>query len=171
MDLRSIYVATLCGAGACGVSIAQVTDPTVDWVASWKASTAVKPGGRGDLELSGVVQDGWHVYALTQLPGGPTALRVSIDENPIASLGGSPSGTPPESRHDPSFDLDTQFYTHSFAVLVPVALKPRVQAGRQLIPVSVRFQTCSARECQPPKTVHLSVPVDVLPETIRTGSR
>jgi Disulphide bond corrector protein DsbC len=171
MRVRSICVAILCNVGAWGVSNAQVADPTVDWAASWKASSAVKPGGRGDLELSGVVQDGWHVYALTQPPGGPVALRVSIDENPIASLGGSPSGTPPQSRHDPSFDLDTHFYTHSFAVQVPVALKSQVQSGRQLIPVSVRFQTCSARECQPPKTVHLSVPVDVLPETSRTGSR
>jgi hypothetical protein len=33
----------------------------------------------------------------------------------------------------------------------------------QVIPVSVRFQTCSDRECQPPRTVHLAVPIDVLP--------
>ncbi len=163
MAFRSIYVAIAWSAGVCGVGIAQVTDPTVDWVASWTASAAVEPGGRATLELSGVVQDGWHVYALTQPPGGPTALRVSIDENPVASLVGAPSGTTPESKHDPSFDLDTQFYTHSFAVLVPVVLKARVNVGRQLIPVSVRFQTCSVRECQPPKTIHLSVPIDVLP--------
>jgi hypothetical protein len=117
------------------------------------------------LELSGEVQDGWHVYALTQRPGGPTALRVAIDENPVAELVGTPSGTAPESKHDPSFDLDTQFYAHSFAVRVPVSVKPGAEVGRQLIPVSVRFQTCSARECQPPKTIHLSVPVDVLAGT------
>ncbi len=165
MAFRSIHVAIICSAGACGVSVAQVADPTVDWVAAWKASAAVKQGGRATLELSAEVQDGWHVYALTQSPGGPTALRVTIDENAVAGLVGMPSGTTPEIKHDPSFDLDTQFYTHSFALLVPVSLNPRTQVGKQLIPVSVRFQTCSARECRPPKTIHLSVPVDVLPAT------
>jgi Disulphide bond corrector protein DsbC len=165
MAFRSIRVAILCSAGACGVGVAQVTDPTVEWVASWTAGAAIKQGGRATLELSGEVQDGWHVYALTQRSGGPTALRVTIDENAVAGLAGTPSGTTPESKHDPSFDLDTQFYTHSFAVLVPICVKPQADAGRQLIPVSVRFQTCSARECQPPKTIHLSVPVDVLPDT------
>lgn len=157
--MRAVFLALLCAAH--GVGIAQVAEPTVEWAASWDAETEVKPGTLGTLNLSGVVQDGWHVYALTQPPGGPTALRVSIEDNPVAGLAGSPSGTSPEHRHDPSFNLDTQFYTHSFAVHVPVALKPRVGAGRQLIPVSVRFQTCSARECQPPRTIHLSVPIDV----------
>jgi hypothetical protein len=49
-------------------------------------------------------------------------------------------------------------------VHVPVQVSQQAAAGRQLIPVSIRFQTCSDRECQPPKTIHLSVPIEVLPE-------
>lgn len=142
-----------------------VSDPTVEWVTSWTSKTPLKRGEAATLELSGQVQDGWHVYALTQLPGGPTALRVSLDENPVARLLGSATGSKPERKHDRSFDLDTQFYTHSFTVRLPVYLKGEADTGRQLIPVSVRFQICSDRECQPPKTVHLSVPVDVFPDT------
>jgi hypothetical protein len=132
---------------------AQTPDPQVDWVASWASPTT--------LELSGHVEDGWHVYALTQRPGGPIALRVSIDDNPVARLAGPPSGSTPETRLDPSFNLQTEFYTSSFAVHVPVALQPGTAAGNQQIPLSIRFQTCSARECKPPKTIHLSVPVEV----------
>jgi hypothetical protein len=132
---------------------AQTPDPQVDWVASWANPTT--------LELSGHVEDGWHVYALTQRPGGPIPLRLSIDDNPVASLAGSPSGSTPETRLDPSFNLQTEFYTSSFAVRVPVALKPGITASNQLIPLSIRFQTCSARECKPPKTIHLSVPLEV----------
>jgi hypothetical protein len=71
----------------------------------------------------------------------------------------------PEEKHDPSFDLDTRFYRHTFALQVPIAVRPRAQAGAQLIPVNVRFQSCSERVCLPPKTVRLSVPVTVLPDT------
>jgi hypothetical protein len=132
----------------CASAAAQTPDPRVDWAASWSNSTT--------LELTGHVENDWHVYALTQQPGGPIPLRINIDDNPVAALAGSPSGSTPETRLDPSFNLQTEFYTNSFAVHVPISLKPGAGAG-QAIPVSVRFQTCSARECKPPKTVHLSV--------------
>jgi hypothetical protein len=132
----------------CGAAVAQTADPRVDWAASWSNPTT--------LELTGHVENGWHVYALTQQPGGPIPLRVSIDDNPVAGLAGDPSGSTPESRLDPSFNLQTEFYTNSFAVHVPIRLKIDSGTGK-LIPVRIRFQTCSARECKPPKTIQLSV--------------
>lgn len=150
--------------GFAGICSAQIPEQTVQWAAS-PAKSGVKQGSTATLELSADVREGWHVYALAQPAGGPTALRVTLDDNPVARLAGAPSGTPPEQRHDPSFDLDTRFYTQSFAVHVPVYVKRQATAGRQLIPLSVRFQTCSDRECQPPRTAHISVPVDVLPNT------
>lgn len=116
------------------------------------------------MELSGTIKDGWHVYALTQPPGGPAALRITLDDNDIAQIAGEPSGTTPQSRHDPSFGLETRFYTHTFTVHLPLQLKQGSTQGRQVIPVSVRFQTCSDRECQPPTTIHLSAAIDVLPD-------
>lgn len=137
---------------------------TVQWTASVTSAGGLRAGSAAVLELSGEIQDGWHVYALTQPEGGPTALRVTVDNNQIAQAAGEPSGTAPQKKHDRSFGLETRFYTHSFVVRLPVRVTEQPGAGRQLVPVSVRFQTCSDRECQPPTTVHLSVPVDVLPE-------
>ena len=139
----------------------QSDDGRVQWAAALGSPAAVKGGDAATLELSGTIKDGWHVYALTQLAGGPTALRVTVDDNQVALAAGDPSGTPPHKHHDPSFGLETKFYTHAFTIRVPVQLKPQPGNGRQTIPVSVRFQSCSDRECQPPTTVHLVVPVDV----------
>jgi hypothetical protein len=164
MTLRWIQIAILCSASVCGVSIAQVTDPRVEWVASWAGNGAVAHGSVATLELSAEVQQGWHVYALSQPPGGPIPLRVTLDDNRVARLADIPSGTVPEEIHDPRFDLDTRFYTHAFTVRVPVYVNRQGRTGKQVISVSVRFQTCSERECQPPKTIHLSVPIDVLSE-------
>jgi hypothetical protein len=138
----------------CSAAMAQTADPRVEWAAAWSNATT--------LELTGHVEDGWHVYALTQQPGGPIPLRVSIDDNPVAAPAGAPSGSTPESRLDPSFNLQTEFYTNSFAVHVPIRLKTNAGADH-LIPISIRFQSCSARECRPPKTIHLSVPAKVRP--------
>jgi len=157
----------LFGLGALGGASAQTPagafggqGDTVTWTASAPAA-GVKPGSRLAITLHGAVQGGWHVYALNQLPEGPTPLRVMVDSSEAATAEGAPSGSAPTKIHDPAFDLETQFYAGAFTVTAPVRIGSHLAAGRQLIPVSVRFQTCNGRICQPPKTVHLSVPIDV----------
>jgi Disulphide bond corrector protein DsbC len=141
------------------------SEPTVQWTAAVIRPTAAGNNDDASLELSAQVLAGWHVYAPTQPSGGPTALRVTIDQNDFVQVAGVPTGTKPRSRHDPSFDLETQIYTHSFAVHVPLRLLQARGIGTGEIPVSVRFQSCSDRECRPPRTVHLFVPIELLPDT------
>jgi Disulphide bond corrector protein DsbC len=73
------------------------------------------------------------------------------------------SGPPPEKKQDKSFGLQTHFYTHSFVLSLPVRLKSQLIQGHRWVPVSVRFQSCSDRECLPPATVHLSAALYVPP--------
>lgn len=171
MRLRGVWSGMALGVCLCTLAFAQAPgsggptpEQTVQWAAALADPAGAKHGSTTSLELSGQILEGWHVYALTQPPGGPTALHVTLDDNAVAEVAGDPSGTTPQKRHDPSFGLETRFYTHSFTVHLPVQVKQQPVSGRQLIPVSVRFQTCSDRECQPPTTIHLSVPIDVHPD-------
>ncbi len=123
-------------------------------VVQWTGVLDVKASA---LELSATVQEGWHVYAATQLPGGPTPLQVTLGEGAGAQLQGIASGTAPLKRHDTSFDLDTEFYTQAFTLHLPVIWHSSRETVA-FLPVVVRYQTCSDHECLPPKTVHLSVP-------------
>src|ERR1700722_19285363 len=127
-----IQFTLLFGAALCGVGSAQVSNETVRWTASVISTAPVKHGSNATLELSAEVREGWHVYALTQPSGGPTALRITLEENEVARVAGAPSGTAPERKHDPSFDLETEFYTHAFALQIPVYVK-RSAGGPQLI--------------------------------------
>jgi hypothetical protein len=163
MQLRRIQFGLVLSLYLCGLSEAQGPIQPVRWSASTISYRPVKPEKGIAIELSAEVEDGWHVYGLTQVPGGPTPLRVALDENESAQLAGPISGTDPVRKHDPSFDLETQFYLHAFSVHIPVQLKQHLSLGTQPVPVSVRFQACSDRTCLPPRTVHLSVPIEILP--------
>jgi hypothetical protein len=166
-----LQLALLLAPVLCPFSFAQSPDQavqseqTVQWRAAVIRPTAARNGNEASLELSAQVLEGWHVYAPTQPSGGPTALRVTIDQNDFALVAGAPTGSKPRRRHDRSFGLETQIYTLSFAVHVPLRLLEAQATGRREIPVSVRFQSCSDRECLPPRTVHLSVPIDLLPDS------
>ena len=116
---------------------------------SWSASIVrYKDPTNGELRVVGNIDPGWHVYAMRQLPGGPMPLRVSVPSEQGLTITGSPTGTPPQSRHDPGFDLDTDFYSEKFTLNLPLH---GVIAGP--VTVSIRFQACSERECLPPRTV------------------
>jgi hypothetical protein len=70
-------------------------------------------------------------------------------------------GSPAIKIHDQGFNLDTQFYSHAFTVALPLRVATHSTEGAQQIPVSVRFQTCNDRVCQPPKTVHLTAAISI----------
>jgi hypothetical protein len=122
---------------------------------SWSQPVVIsEQGGKTKLSLSATVSQGWHVYSLQQAPEGPTPLLVKLDANDVAVADGPVGETKPTTFKDPAFGVNTHFYSDAFTVTLPVKLKSKV-AG-QAVPVSVRFQTCNGRICQPPKTVHLT---------------
>jgi DsbC/DsbD-like thiol-disulfide interchange protein len=134
---------------------------TDSWTAQVVPGGVARPAGRLTLTLRAQVQDGWHVYALKQLPDGPTPLVVALEPNKVATANGTPVGSPPSKIHDPAFGLDTEFYSRAFTVSLPLRVAAQPAAGRQQIPVRVRFQTCNGQICQPPKTVHLTASLAV----------
>jgi hypothetical protein len=169
MKIRPIQIALLLAPWIFGFAMADSPLPgavglpdAVHWTLSAKSTGTITPGSAATLDLSGDVQDGWHVYGFEQHAGGPTPLRVTIDENAVATAVGALSGPGAQKVQDSHFGFETQLYTHPFIVHLPVRLSRDLAPGRQLIPVSVRFQACSDRECLLPRTVHLSVPIDVL---------
>lgn len=144
-----------------GPAMAQTDNIPAETV-SWTAAPAeAKAGGKLALTLNGTVAEGWHIYSLQQLPLGPNPLRVTVDSKDVASLDGAPSESKAIKARDAAFGFETQYFDKAFTVTVPVRLVKSASPGQQTIPVSVRFQTCNGRVCQPPKTVHLSVPVTV----------
>jgi hypothetical protein len=162
MKLRTVVAtALLLSHGVVQTVRADNPEEVVRWTISASSAATLARGSPASLDLSGEIQAGWHVYGLEQHPGGPTALRITIDANTSITAAGPTSGSVPERVHDTHFGFDTQLYSHPFVIHLPVRVTAGLAAGRKLIPVSVRFQACSDRECLLPRTVHLSVPIDV----------
>lgn len=161
--VRRILLAAFLGLSSCiATAVAQGPIQPVQWSGSAKPGTQLKHGSKVVLELCAEIQGGWHVYGLSQAGGGPTPLRVTLDENEIVHSTGAVSGRPPLKKHDPSFDLETESYVGSFSLHLPVQVNDHPAGGKQVISVAVRFQACSDRTCLPPKTVHIAVPIDIL---------
>ena len=52
----------------------------------------MKPGATVTATAAAEIEPGWHVYALTQGPGGPHALEVAVQKSPAFTVAGKITG-------------------------------------------------------------------------------
>ena len=134
------------------LAMGQKPEEIVKWSGHLQTSN-----GHSQAILSANIAPGWHVYSITQPPGGPNAAAVTVPAGQAFQQKGSITGTQPQSAFDPNFQMKTEFYEHTVTLKVP--LQSATASGTQAVRVDIRFQTCNDRLCLPPKTVHLNLPV------------
>ncbi len=112
-----------------------------------------------DVRLRGTIEDGWHVYSLTQKSGGPTPLSVKVDSSPLLSIDSLLTGPAPQKALDPNFGVETETYAGAPEITVPIRVSPEALKSGKPIEVKVRSQACSDKVCLPAKTTTLSVTI------------
>ena len=126
---------------------------------SAKADPAqVRPGQKTRITLTATIDPSWHLYSLTQPPGGPRPTRITIDEASPVVLVGAPRQPKPRVAPDPNFSTPGQppFLTETFENKVDFSLdvevSPTAAAGTTRVILKVNFQACDDHQCLPPRT-------------------
>ncbi len=143
---------------AAGDGVSAQVEP-VKWSAGARAAT-VRPGAAAEVLVTAQIDQGWHVYAVTQAPP-PIATRIRIPAGQPFTLDGSVRAPSPRSAFDASFGIDTVFYAGAAVFAVPVRIAADAAAGRTTIRVQAYFQACNDQFCLPPKTVTMEAPIEI----------
>ena len=133
---------------------AQAQNP-VHWTLGSDAKADIKPADRIEARLTARIDNGWHLYSLTQGPGGPVPTRIYVPDGTIFQLGGQPEGSAPHVAMDPSFGINTETYDADTVFRIPLVAGKGVTSASP-IAVNVRYQTCNSTMCLPPRTARLS---------------
>ena len=175
IDLRKIVAMSRAGsgmrlAGQLGCALLVLTckgvghaQPVRGATVSWSADpvTAARGETHAVINLRGSIREGWHVYALRQSATGPTPLVVAIERNDVARQDGRLAESVPTIAFEPAYGFATPYYIRDVTISVPVRLRERLAAGRQTVPVSLRYQSCDGRTCEPPKTIRVAAQIDI----------
>ncbi len=140
------------------------TTPTV---VTWSAPAVSAPSrapGQAIIRVKGDIVNKWHVYSLTQKPGGPKALSFELESANGFSIG-SVAGPTPQTAFDAEFKMETETYSGSPVFLVPVKWAKPLPAGTTELRLIVRYMACSDKLCLPPRKEALAV--RVLPPSAR----
>ncbi|MGI8556369.1 MAG: protein-disulfide reductase DsbD N-terminal domain-containing protein [Pyrinomonadaceae bacterium] len=125
----------------------------VKW--SLKIETPVKSVNKGDTfnaVLSAKIDDGWHLYALEKIEGGPFPTRISVPDDALFELS-KIDAPPPIEFDDSAFGVITKFYENAVNFGLPLKAKENVDKDLFNLKIKVRFQVCNDQMCLPPTTV------------------
>lgn len=109
--------------------------------------------GTGSVIIRAKIQKNWHIFSITQKPGGPLKTRLSLDKSAGAAFSGDPTVlTEPERHPEPAFNnLVVETHEGEAAWQIPIKLKPGVDVRAAKITGVVNAQACEgADRCLPP---------------------
>ncbi len=124
-------------------------------------TTAVAPGSTFRAELTAKLDEGWHLYSITQPPGGPITTRITVPKDQPVTLGGKIEAPKPKTVFDPNFGMDTEFYDGETTFVVPLQVAADAKPGVVKIAVATYFQACNDKLCLPPRTVKAEVEITI----------
>lgn len=130
----------------------------------WTATGPTAPVARGTVaivHLTARIDGGWHMYSLTQPPGGPVPARIAVAPDQPFTLAEPIVGPAVDKRFDPNFGINVEMYDAQATFAVPIRIAPTAPRGHASVALTARFQTCNATLCLPPRTEHLTVPLTV----------
>lgn len=138
--------------------VVRAQDNPVTWSAR-VSTTVIRPGAAIDVAITGTAEDEWHVYAVTQGPGGPVPTTIGIPNDSPFSRNGPIRSPEPVTAFDPNFDIQTETYDGTFVLTLPLRLAADAPGHAATLRIAVGFQACTNRLCLPPRTVLLTLPV------------
>src|SRR5262245_5291833 len=134
-------------------------------VHSPRVAPTVRPGDTLTMRVDGTIPVGWHLYSVTQPPGGPVATTVDVGPSSLVRLRAAVKAPVPTTATDPNFGIETEWYEDSVAFRIPLRFTRDAPPGEREVAVRIGYQTCTARYCLPPTedTLRVAVRVDGAP--------
>ncbi|MEO7142764.1 MAG: protein-disulfide reductase DsbD domain-containing protein, partial [Bryobacteraceae bacterium] len=140
----------LCFTLALAAASAQKLDPA-QWTLDAGGAAKAAPGSTLLLRLTAHVDSNWHIYSLTNPPGGaglPT--EIYLDPNPAIS-GVRVFQPAPVRKRDPNFNVDAETFEGAPVFLIEATISPGAPAGPLALDAKVRYNVCNAQICLPPR--------------------
>ncbi|HEY3113769.1 MAG TPA: protein-disulfide reductase DsbD N-terminal domain-containing protein [Gemmatimonadaceae bacterium] len=134
----------------------------VRWsVVGGRAPRDVVSGRTVPITLQADIAKGWHIYSLTQKPGGPIALRLELLGAADVLVRGVIDAPKPERILDKNFGIETELYSGSPRFTIPVGVPGRALTGIRRFQIAAHYQVCSDKVCLPPRTDKLDAALRV----------
>jgi len=134
----------------------------VKWsIKSNSPDNTLNAGVKFTVRVTALIEEGWHIYSLTQPKGGPLSTKITIPDGQPFKLAGRIKGPQPISKFEEVIGI-TEWHEKIADFLLPVQVEPDASTGKGKLLVETRFQACSKQICLPPTTAKLELEVELV---------
>jgi len=107
------------------------------------------------LFITATIKEGWHIYSVTQPPGGPVATKITLAESDAYKVVGEWRVAPaPETKPEPAFGgLMVESHHGVVTWFAPIEPASGVDPAELQIAGKLEVQPCDASSCLPPTDV------------------
>jgi DsbC/DsbD-like thiol-disulfide interchange protein len=134
----------------------------VRWsVVGGSSAHTVVSGRSVNVTVQAEIARGWHIYSLSQKPGGPIPLQLRLAGGADVSIRGTVRAPKPERLFDKNFGIETELYSGSPRFTIPVGVPSHSLTGIRKVQIEARYQVCSETLCLPPRTDKLDVKLQI----------
>jgi len=114
-------------------------------VAASAVFTAPSAGRPAELYVTVTIKPGWHIYSVTQPPGGPLATKIKLNLPPgVRRVGDFQPSPLPRENKEPAFkNLLVQTHEGTVTWRAPLEIDPKVDLATLEIPGAVFALPCS----------------------------
>ena len=115
-----------------------------------------------ELEINISLEEGWKIYAVYGVVGGPTPSSISAD-SPFIDKIGKVIEPIPIKDFDEGFQVETKFHKGAFTMIVPIQMSSNISIGDQIsfFP-EFEYQVCNETICYPPNIFSEEVIISVI---------
>jgi len=161
MKTTLIYTLAAGSLAACSPGRPAAAQTPVIWTIA-PISAPIRSGSATNVRIDAKIQDGWHIYSITQPAGGPIATRITVPAGqPFVSAGDPKPTVEPRVAFDDAFHMNVQLHEKAVSFIVPVRSIGAATIVADSIRVNVRYQVCNASLCYPPQTAKLATSASV----------
>ncbi|MFH1922981.1 MAG: thioredoxin family protein [Planctomycetota bacterium] len=138
------------GSGGFGGGFGASGEPVVSVAAHFSAPAADQPAR---LFITATIKLGWHIYSITQGPGGPVPTTISVRPSDVYGLAGDFRPIDPPEKNTESVFPGVVVESHHGSVTwyAPIELVNWLEPAAISIEGVVRAQACDANACIPPR--------------------
>ena len=134
----------------------------VKWAVA-AAPKEVKAGQVFRVTVLANVAEGWHLYSMQRKEGGPVPTTITLPGAQWFRLAGAVEPPVGVTSYDEGFGMEVETYLGEAEFILPLETPRSAPAGEWKLKIAARYQACDNRECLPPKTVEMEVPVRIVP--------
>lgn len=129
---------------------AQIEQP-VKW--SYAAKKIAKD--EAVIFIKATIDEGWHIYAMDQKPGGPVKASFQFMPSADYQLIGQVTEPQPRIVYDAAFDINDSFFERDVIFRQKIKLKN----NQAIVKGKVNFMVCNDHQCLPASDVEFSIPI------------